>query len=223
MFETIKGAFEGGGVWMYPILLCLIFSATITIERVYVLFFQIKEDKDGLLKGLNKEVMKGDLMAMIRFLDAQPKGPLTRILKAGLTKVHRPDIEVQAALDEASLREVPKLEARTGYLAVLSNAATLLGLLGTILGMIKSFASVATADPSEKSTMLAAGIAEAMNCTAFGLITAIFALFAYAIIQNRTQHKIDEINESIVTEINLVLSNRALFAKDAEKLSAKAS
>src|SRR5690606_6162163 len=125
-----------------------------------------------------------------RFLDAQPKGPLQRILKAGLTKVHRPDIEVQAALDEASLNEVPKIEARTGYLAVLSNGATLVGLVGTIMGMIAAFAAVSAADPAEKATLLAAGIAEAMHCTAFGLITAIVALAGYAILQNRTQHLI---------------------------------
>ena len=120
---------------------------------------------------------------------------------------------MQAALDEASLREVPKLEKRTGFLAVISNGATLFGLLGTIIGLIHCFAAVAHVDPAEKATILAAGIAEAMNCTAFGLITAIPALFAFAFLQGRTQHMIDGINEAVVTEMNLVLSNRHIFVR----------
>jgi biopolymer transport protein ExbB/TolQ len=108
------------------------------------------------------------------------------------------------------------IEQRTGFLAVISNAATLIGLLGTIIGMIKCFASVANADPAQKATMLANGIAEAMNCTAFGLITAIPALLAFAVLQSRSQHLIGDINEAVVTEMNLVLSNRALFRAAAE-------
>lgn len=201
--------FKEGGFWMWPILIALFVTLTISAERFYFLWFVTNENKDGLLKGLNNQILRGDLQGAVRFLNSQRQGPLARILKAGLLKVHRPDLEVQAALDEASLREVPNLEKRTGYLVVLSNGATLLGLLGTIIGMIRSFAAVASADPASKATMLALGISEAMNCTAFGLIVAIPALFLYAIIQSRTQHTIDAINECVVTEINLVLANRA--------------
>lgn len=216
MLNDIAKAFHGGGFWMWPILLTNLFCWAITIERAYFLFVVVKEDKDSLLRGLNNQLLRGDYQGAIRMLGTQRSGPLSRILKSGLLKVHRPDVEVQAALDEASLREVPAIEQRTGFLAVLSNAATLLGLLGTILGMIKCFASVAHADPANKATMLANGIAEAMNCTAFGLITAIPALIAFAILQGQSQHLIGDINESVVTEMNLVLSNRALFRAAAE-------
>jgi len=223
MGHGILKAFEGGGFWMWPILAIFLVCWSIMIERAYFLFGSIREDKEGLLRALNNNLLRGDFQCAIRLLGTQRPGPLARILKAGLLKVHRPDIEVQAALDEASLREVPALEKRTGYLAVLSNAATLAGLLGTIIGMIKSFAAVSAADPAEKATMLAAGIAEAMNCTAFGLITAIPALLAYAVLQARTQHLIDDINECVVSELNLVLANRGLFAAAAEGAKAAAS
>lgn len=218
MIDSIVKAFHGGGFWMWPILALLIFSLIIFIERVWVLYIQIREDKTALLTGLNNFVMRGDLHGAIRFLSAQRPGPIQRILKAGLLKVHRTDIEVQATLDQASLHEVPHIETRTGYLAVLSNAATLVGLLGTITGLIKCFAAVAFVDPAQKATILAAGIAEAMNCTAFGLITAIPALLAFGFLQSRTQHLIDGINESVVTEMNLVLANRALFKDAAAQL-----
>ena len=211
MLDGIIKAFQGGGIWMGPILLCLIAVLTIFLERAYVLYLTVREDKDSLLRGLQKHVFHGDIHGAIRFIDAQRPGPLSRVLKAGLLKVHRNDQEVQAALDEASLREVPHLEKRISFLAVLSNAATLFGLLGTIIGMIHCFEAVAHVDPAQKATILAGGISEAMNCTAFGLIVAIPALLIYGILQGRVQHITDGINEGVVTTMNLVLGNRQLY------------
>ena len=111
-------------------------------------------------------------------------------------------------LTKASLREVPRLEKRTAYLAMLSNVAMLAGLLGTIVGLIKCFGAVASADPSEKATMLAAGISEAMNCTAFGLLTAIPGLLFFSLLNGKTQHLNDDINEASVAVLNLVVTNR---------------
>lgn len=212
MIEGIQKAFHGGGIWMWPIAACFVFALAIMVERFFALYIRVREDRAAILRGLNNHLVRGDLHGGIRFLSAQKPGPLARILKAGLLKVHRNNFEVQAALDEASLREVPHIEKRTGYLAVLSNAATLCGLLGTIIGMIHCFAAVAHVDPAQKATILAGGISEAMNCTAFGLITAIPALLAFGFLQSRTQHLVDGINEAVVTELNLVLANRALFA-----------
>ena len=90
-------------------------------------------------------------------------------------KVNRPDEEVQAAMDEAALREIPRIAKRTGYLALLANLSMLFGLLGTVSGLITSFGAVSgeSVDPSQKARILAEGISEAMNCTAFGLIIAL--------------------------------------------------
>ena len=103
---------------------------------------------------------------------------------------------MQQAMDEEALRELPKLEKRTGYLAMLGNLATLAGLLGTITGLIKAFAGVAGVDPSMKATMLSKGISEAMNCTAFGLFTGILGLATYAWLNGMTQHVLDGINQA---------------------------
>jgi biopolymer transport protein ExbB/TolQ len=111
-------------------------------------------------------------------------------------------------MDEATLREAPVIERRTGYLAMIANVATLLGLLGTILGLIHAFAAVANANPADKATILASSISEAMNCTAFGLATAIPALVAYSVLQGRTQHMLDAINETSVAVLNLIVANK---------------
>jgi biopolymer transport protein ExbB len=203
--------FQEGGWPMFPILAVMLTTWAIGLERAFALYLAVRENKHALLSGIQKHILKGDVQAAIRFLGNQRQGPIARIIKAGLLKVNKTDKEVQAALDEASLREVPYIEKRTGHLAVLANAATLIGLFGTILGMIHCFGGVANADPAMKAIILSKGISEAMNCTAYGLFTAIPALLMYAILQARTQHLVDGINESVVSTLNLVLGNRQLL------------
>jgi biopolymer transport protein ExbB/TolQ len=111
-------------------------------------------------------------------------------------------------MDEAALKELPRIETRTGYLAMLGNLATLAGLLGTIMGLIKSFAGVAGVDPAMKATMLASGISEAMHCTKWGLLTGILGLLFFAILNGQTQHRLDEIHEVSVETMNLVTAHR---------------
>ncbi len=223
--EVVIHMFDQGGHWMFPILACLLATLAIAIERIYYLYAVVNEDKHALLKGLKPHVLRGDLNAAIRFLNSQKQGPLSRILKAGLLKANGSDLEVQAALDEASLREMPFLEKRVGFLPIISNGSTLFGLVGTVGGMIGCFAAVAGVDPSQKAVILAKGISEAMNCTWFGLFTAIPALFIYGWLQARVQHLTESINECIVSEMNLVMSGRKLFKGTSidEAEAAKAS
>jgi biopolymer transport protein ExbB/TolQ len=194
---------------MIPISAFQLFSFAIMAERVYVLFLKTRLNKEVVLNGLRERIFRGDVMGGIRFLSDQPQSQLTLILKAGLLEVRHGEEEVQAAMDEASMHELPELEKRTGFLSMISNGATLAGLLGTILGMIKVFAAVAQVSAADKSTMLSAGISEAMNCTAYGLIAAIPPLVLYAILQARSQELNDDINASVATTINMVLRNKS--------------
>jgi biopolymer transport protein ExbB/TolQ len=208
MFETISEHYREGGFWMIPISIFQGFSFAIMVERVYVLFFKTRLNKEAVLAGLRERIFRGDVMAAIRFLSDQPQSPLSRILKAGLLEVRHGEEEVQAAMDEASMHEMPYLDKRTGYLSMISNGATLAGLLGTVLGMIKVFAAVASVSAADKSTMLSAGISEAMNCTAYGLITAIPPLIVYSLLQGRTQALQDDIKASVASTVNMVLRNK---------------
>lgn len=208
MFGTLAKHYQDGGLMMHPIAVALVAAFGLVIDRIIVLFFKARTDKAGLLKELKKHIYAGDLDKAISFTAAQKKTPLTSVIKAGLINVPKGEADVQAAMDEATLRESPVLEARTGYLAMIGNVATLLGLLGTIVGLISAFAAVANANPADKATILASSISEAMNCTAFGLLTAIPALVAYSILQGRTQHMLDEINETAVSVLNLIISNK---------------
>lgn len=208
MFEVIAEHYRDGGIWMYPISLFQLFSFAIMFERFYVLYFKARLNKDGILAGLREKILKGDVMGGIRFLSDQPPTPLTRILKSGLMHVPYGEEEIQAAMDEAVFHEMPAFEKRIGYLAMIANGATLAGLLGTILGMIKVFAAVSSVSASDKALMLSSGISEAMNCTAYGLITAIPPLVVYAFYQARIQGINDEIAAAVASTVNFVVRNK---------------
>ena len=207
---ALKTHWEGGGIWMYPIAAASAFAMGVTLERIVALFFRARFDKEQFINELRGYILSGNLHGAVKFVSSQPSSPLTEVVKAGLVRAHSSDAVVQSALDEASLREMPRLERRTGYLAMIGNVATLLGLLGTIAGLIKCFAAVSQpgVDPALKSAILADGIAEAMNCTAFGLLVAIPALVSFSALSGKTQHLIDDINEVAVSVMNLIVTNR---------------
>ncbi|MGD0837154.1 MAG: MotA/TolQ/ExbB proton channel family protein [Polyangia bacterium] len=201
-------AFKEGGWGMYPILTVFIITAYLVIERTAFLG-RAKINIEQLMGVIKSQIVAGNLRGAISTCDATPAGA-TKIIAAGLRKAEQggAEHEIQQAMDEEALRELPKIEKRTGYLAMLGNLATLCGLLGTITGLIKSFASVAGVDPSMKATMLSKGISEAMNCTAFGLGTGILGLAAYAVLNGKTQHILDGVNQSAVETLNLVVVGR---------------
>jgi biopolymer transport protein ExbB len=201
-------SFHDGGWGMYPIVLWSIITIGVIVERALYLYGS-SINKEVFLATMQKCILAGDVAKAVKMCSAA-NAPLARIVQAGLVKVNRPDEEVQAAMDEAALREIPKIASNTGYLALLSNLAMLSGLFGTIAGLIKSFGAVGgeSVDPSQKARILAEGISEAMNCTAFGLIVAIIGLIGYAVLNGKTQKLEDDINEASVQVLNLVVSNR---------------
>jgi len=205
--SAIAHHFEQGGWMMYGILLWLIISVGVIVERA-VYLYKSSINREVFLATMQKCILAGDIGRAIKLCSAA-NAPLARIVKAGLMKVNRPDAEVQAAMDEAALRELPKIERRTPYLALLANLSMLSGLLGTVVGLIIAFAAVANADAASKATMLAKGISEAMNCTAFGLIAALVALMGFAVLNGKTQSLIDDINSATVQVMNLVVNNRS--------------
>lgn len=203
----IKQAWDAGGVWIYPIHIVGILSISIVIERVYFLYAKSSMNAQAFLNQVVPLISRKDYQAAMQFCDSisAPTARVTKsiILRGFSSKNSRDDIE--AVIEGALAKEAHPLEKRTSYLSMLANIATLLGLLGTISGLIRSFAAVAQIDPSQKSTMLATGISEAMNVTAYGLVVAIFSLVAFAIIQGKTQSLLDEMKEAAFETRNAVL------------------
>jgi len=199
--------FQEGGWGMWPILFLAILTIYLTVDR-FMYLSKSKVDVDKLMSLLKSQIVSGNIQGAVSTCSASP-APVTKIIAAGLRRAGGSEHDVQQAMDEEALRELPKIEKRTGYLAMLGNLATLAGLLGTITGLIKSFAGVAGVDPSMKATMLSKGISEAMNCTAFGLGTGILGLATYAILNGQTQALLDGINQATVETLNLVVAGRS--------------
>jgi len=204
--DFIKDHFTEGGWGMWPILVLLIITLYITVERTMYLLGS-KVDVNRLMSLLKSQIVSGNVRGAISTCEGAPS-PLTRIIAAGLRRTGGSEHDIQQAMDEEALRELPRIEKRTGYLAMLGNLATLAGLLGTITGLIKSFAGVGGLDPALKATALSKGISEAMNCTAFGLGTGILGLAAYAVLNGQTQAILDAINQGTVEALNLATAGR---------------
>lgn len=201
-------AFHEGG----PMMLVIGFIGILTLFLIFERFFTLKAfslEKDDFNEHLFGMILRGDVQQSIAFCDAKPT-PLTNTLKAGLVQVlnQRPDEEVQVAMDASVLRETPRIEGWTGFLAVFGNLATLTGLTGTIMGMIGAFRGVSAANDSDKGKLLADGISEALNCTAFGLMCALVAILFYGYFQVKVSRMINDMQESSMRMMNLVTSNR---------------
>lgn len=205
---SIAQAFHDGGPVMFIILIFAILTIFIVIER-FTKIRAMSIDKKEFTDQIYRLVVAGDIRQAISLCDSRP-APLTNTVKAGLIQAmnKRPDEEVQVAMDAAILREMPKLEGHTSFLAVFGNVSVLSGLLGTIAGMIISFGAISKAANDKKAQMLSEGISHALNCTAFGLLVALLAIVSYGWFQHRIQKVENEILETSMSLLNLVVANR---------------
>ena len=181
----------------------------IVFERFRVIRSASSIRKDELLNHINSYILQGQLDKAVQ-VTSQHRNPLTNIIRAGLVTAQngKSSEEVQTAMDAVALREIPRLERRIPMLAMLSNVATLLGLVGTVSGMIGAFGAVGNVPAAQKATMLAGAIAEALQATLSGLVIGVALLCAFGWLQDKAQEAVDDIHESSVATLNLILSNR---------------
>jgi len=210
IYGVIVQFFQAGGFFIYPIAIVLTIGLAISIERW---FFLLKE-RDRNVRAFDQFLpllRTNDQDEMTKFT-RDDQSVISRIIGCGLDmmEVSKQRADVEHAMSEGVLEALPSLEQRTGYLAMLANVATLLGLLGTIVGLIAAFSAVANADPAEKSVLLSASISVAMNTTAFGLIVAIPLLVMHAVLQNRTMAIVGSLEMAGVKFLNIMTLNRAI-------------
>jgi biopolymer transport protein ExbB/TolQ len=206
--DIIIRAFKEGGVFIIPIMICAVFALAIAAERLYYIMFRANINGTAFFAQIQKLIMANNIDRAIKLCNAEPNAALPRVLKSGLTRANRGDVEIENAINESQLEVNPNLTKRTPYLAMLANVATLTGLLGTIQGLIQAFEAVDNANAAAKSEMLAAGIAVAMFTTMMGLMVAIPTLVLASIIQNKTTKILDEVDLYSVKTINLLGARR---------------
>lgn len=194
--EAVIGFFRDGGEFMYVILFVLILGISIIIERLLYISFKNRIDSTAFVNRIIEFIQRGNINNALEFCNMS-NAALPRIVRAGLEEAGKSPKSIQSAFELAAMVEIPKLERRTHFLATIANVATLMGLLGTIFGLIGSFQAVAQAEAALKAQLLTAGISVAMNTTAFGIITAIPCMLSHAYIQERTNAIVDEINQNV--------------------------
>lgn len=194
-----RGFMSADAIWMWAILAAQIVSIAIIAERCVALFVNRKVNQKEISKLLAEDIRAGDLeKALRRSIQLGVKEPLGTVASAGIQATM--DLggkeEIQLKMDEVLLEETTRVEKRIGFLAMFANVATLMGLLGTITGLIQSFSGIANANAADKATILSSGISLAMNTTAYGLIVAVPALIMYAVLQNRATRLTDDLNKA---------------------------
>jgi len=205
-FYSLVAFFQKGGLFMYPILLVFAIGIAIAFERL-VQLTRVRNANQKMWAQLNPLLVKGEF-DKAREIVSKDNSSISQMLSMGLARQgavrRREDIEI--AMEESMMEIIPQLEKRTPYVALLSNIATLLGLLGTIMGLIAAFTAVANANPAEKADLLSASISVAMNTTAFGLMAAIPLLLFHAKITSATGQIIDSLEMASVKALNNISS-----------------
>jgi biopolymer transport protein ExbB len=205
---SIVGFFSSGGLFMYPILVVFAVGVAIAVER-YVTLVQVTRKNQVLWHKVQPLLANGEFDEA-RKVTSEDQSTISQVLNMGLSLQgavrRREDIEI--AMEESMMEIVPRLEKRTPYVALASSIATLLGLLGTIMGLIQAFTAVANANPAEKADLLSASISVAMNTTAFGQMVAIPLLIIHAVLTSKTGDIVDSLEMATVKALN-VFSKRA--------------
>jgi biopolymer transport protein ExbB len=206
--QFLVEAMQKGGVFMWPILLAAIFALSISLERLYAVGVRANINASAFMAQVQKLILFDQIDRAIRLCSGEPYAMLPRVVKAGLTRADGAEDEIRDAVEESVLEVGPILNKRAIHLPMLANVATLIGLLGTIQGLILAFDAVANASAEAKQQLLADGIATAMYTTAFGLIVAVPTLVAHSLIQAQIFRIQDDVDQFALRTVNLLVARR---------------
>ncbi len=217
-FEFMRSSF----LHVLPILVAGIFALIIIGERFRSLFklYPLK-DTLGFFDKIADFVMDGKLGEAISFCDRYPTKPAAQIAKQALLRAHQPENLIQNGIEMVVGEAVQLIQKRTAFLATIANVATLLGLFGTIAGLIQSFQAVGHADPQQKAALLAAGISQAMNATMLGLGVAIPCMIAFSFLMNKTNRLMSDVDLAAVKTLDLL--KQRYYAAESEALNPRMS
>jgi biopolymer transport protein ExbB/TolQ len=206
-FATVVKFFQDCGLFIYPSLLIMALGLSIAIER-FLFLNRARADNRKTWDRL-KPMLEGGKFKEVYSYAAKSDAAISKILVNGLSRLKsaRRREDIDAAMEEGMMEIIPRLEKRTHYIATFANVITLVGLLGTIIGLIKAFTAVAQVNPAEKAELLSASISIAMNNTAFALMVAIPFLLVHAFLQARTSEIVDSLEAAKISFLNMAQSH----------------
>jgi biopolymer transport protein ExbB len=199
MIHSLAAAFNAGGPFMWVILVVFAVACTVVIDRL-VFYFVICQANGVRLVAEVAQALNGNDLAKAKKTVSKRRAPMNMLMQTAIERFGSGMTfeEIQKGVDQAAIREMPRMTQRLNYLSLFANIGTLLGLLGTIIGLQEMFGSLAAVEAEKKAAMLASGIAQAMNATAFGLIVAVPCMVMYTILYNKQQQITKDLDESIV-------------------------
>jgi biopolymer transport protein ExbB len=209
IFDSMKEFIEQGGPFMWVNVVSLSVSLAIIIERVIRLLFTYNLNAPPFMEQITKLVLTGNVDRAVKLCSAAPSAALAKVVRAGLTRANRGELEVAKAIEESIMEVTPALQRRIGALWSLANIATLLGLIGTIIGLIGAFRSLGAVSADKRSEVLSRGISEAMNNTAFGLSIAVTCIVAHLMLTGRSKAMIEEVELNSLKLENLLARKNA--------------
>lgn len=209
--------FQHGGMALYINIIVALATVVLIIERSHRLFVKFNINGRGFLEQVEKLILANNLERAIKQCNSVPDAILPKIIKAGLLAAHKGRAAISQALEESMLSWLPSIHARVQTLWSLANIATLVGLIGTILGLIKAFQAIGLATPEMKTLILTQGIAEAMYNTAFGLTIAVTNIIAHMFLHNQAKHMSEDIELASVRMENLLSSRTFTLTEGADE------
>lgn len=212
--DTLVEFFKTGGPFMFVNMFWLACAIAVIIERIITLMFKYNLNAPPFMEQVTKLVLSGNVDRAVKLCGAAPNAPLAKVIRAGLTRANRGELEVAKAVEEAVLENTPHIAARVPWLWSLANIATLVGLIGTIIGLIRTFRSLGNVPADKKQELLSNGISEAMNNTAFGLTIAVTCIVFHLFLMAYAKRMIE------VVELNAMKLENLLARRNAGETSA---
>jgi biopolymer transport protein ExbB len=219
--DAIVGFFKEGGPFMFVNIFWLACAIAVIIERIVTLMFRYNLNAPPFMEQITKLVLTGNPDRAVKLCGAAPNAPLAKVIRAGLTRANRGELEVAKAVEESVLENTPHISARIQWLWSLANIATLMGLIGTIVGLIGTFKSLGNVPADQKQALLSKGISEAMNNTAFGLGIAVTCIIFHLFLTAYAKRMIETVELNAMKLENLLSRRQAgeTSAMDYEKAS----
>lgn len=206
--------FKDGGPFMFVNLFWLACALAVAVERVITLLFRYNLNAPPFMEQITKLVLTGNVDRAVKLCGAAPNAPLAKVVRAGLTRANRGEIEVAKAVEEALVEQTPGVTARIPWLWSIANIATLVGLVGTIFGLIGTFQALGNVPADQKQTLLSEGISKAMNNTAFALSIAVLCIMFHLLLTAYSKSMVETV------ELNALRLENLLSRRSAGETSA---
>lgn len=221
--DTLVKFFKDGGPFMFVNLFWLACGLAVALEKIVTLLFRYNLNAPPFMEQISKLVMSGNVDRAVKLCGQAPNSPLAKVLRAGLSRANRGEMEVAKAVEEAVVEHTPPVSARIPWLWSLANIATLVGLIGTILGLIGTFQALGNVPADQKQALLSDGISKAMNNTAFALSIAVICIIFHLFLTSYAKGMVETVELNALKLENLLARRGAEVGATAEPEAARAS